>query len=58
MKNLFNLLCVFAWIVATVAGLILCFTAGQYPLALFIAGLAAEAFPYAWARYKELKGKE
>ena len=58
MKNLFNLLCVFVWIVATVAGLILCFTSGQYPLAPFVAGLAFEAFPYAWARYKELKGKE
>ena len=58
MKNLYNLLCVFVWIVATVAGLILCFTSGQYPLALFVAGLAFEAFPYARARYKELKGKE
>ena len=25
---------------------------------VFIAGLAAEAFPYAWEKYKKLKGKE
>ena len=57
MRNLYNLLCVFAWIVATIAGLILCFTSGQFPLALFIAGLAAEAFPFAYQHFKELKGK-
>lgn len=57
MKDIFNFICIFAWIAGVVGGLSAALFAHQYGVAVAVLALGAEAFPYAYGCYKKLTEK-
>lgn len=57
MKDIFNFVCIFAWIAGVIGGLCAALLVKHYGLLVAVLVLGAMAFPYAYECYKKLTGK-